>query len=530
MAKKVRTPLEMGGVQVTDLKELRGNFDLAAVLTYYDNGRLVEWLEERYHEEEAEKIKALKALEKTPADLKKQLCAALGVSYESEADNVDLKDITDKKKKRELLKQYTADDEILDNADKVAFNKDDLLDLLDKGEKVIYLCGDSFDIPSKKGMKYIGVNSPLVNVEAKEPIAPEVISFEGVRFCESYAKLLKEKENDNNIDKLGQGTNDVDPVEVAKKWRMAAEKGDAEAQNELGIMYCNGNGVEQNYREARKWFKKAAEQGNAAAQFNIGEMYWFGRGVEEDEEEAYYYYRDSAKQGYAKAVTRIGDCYYQGVEDEDGDEVVEEDEEEAFEWYNKAAKMGDAEAQYNVGLAYYNGEGVDEDDDEAYDWFHKAAEQGYWKAQEMLGAAYACGNDVIEQDAQKAFEWYRKAAEQGSPAAQMALGEAYYAGNGISKDYDEAFKWFCKAATQEYDKAYIPLAKCYYYGRGVEQSDRETSKWLRKSADPTAERMLEKLADGEDIELTLNENFEVLQGALQNLQNAQEEFKEMWGY
>ena len=44
----------------------------------------------------------------------------------------------------------------------------------------------------------------------------------------------------------------------------------AKAQLNLGNMYCNGDGVEQDYTEAVVWYRKAAEQGNAGAQFNLG--------------------------------------------------------------------------------------------------------------------------------------------------------------------------------------------------------------------------------------------------------------------
>jgi TPR repeat protein len=52
----------------------------------------------------------------------------------------------------------------------------------------------------------------------------------------------------------------------------AAEQGDADAQYNLGLMYDNGEGVEQDKFEAVKWYKKAAEQGHAEAQNNLGIM------------------------------------------------------------------------------------------------------------------------------------------------------------------------------------------------------------------------------------------------------------------
>jgi TPR repeat protein len=42
--------------------------------------------------------------------------------------------------------------------------------------------------------------------------------------------------------------------------KKAAEQGDAEAQNNLGLMYYEGEGVSQDYMEAAKWYRLAAEQ------------------------------------------------------------------------------------------------------------------------------------------------------------------------------------------------------------------------------------------------------------------------------
>ena len=41
--------------------------------------------------------------------------------------------------------------------------------------------------------------------------------------------------------------------------------GFAYAQYNLGVMYDNGQGVQQDYKEAVKWYRKAAEQGHNGA-------------------------------------------------------------------------------------------------------------------------------------------------------------------------------------------------------------------------------------------------------------------------
>ena len=49
-----------------------------------------------------------------------------------------------------------------------------------------------------------------------------------------------------------------------------AKQGDAVAQYNLGMLYDAGQGVPQDYEQARDWFLKAAAQGDAVAQKQLG--------------------------------------------------------------------------------------------------------------------------------------------------------------------------------------------------------------------------------------------------------------------
>jgi len=106
---------------------------------------------------------------------------------------------------------------------------------------------------------------------------------------------------------------------MAAHWRQAADRGDANAQNNLGNAYENGRGVEKNAAQAASWFRKAAEQGYAAAQFNLGRMYQQGRGVEKDEAKAASWFRKAADQGFAparEALRRLENVHSSGKSDE----------------------------------------------------------------------------------------------------------------------------------------------------------------------------------------------------------------------
>lgn len=80
-------------------------------------------------------------------------------------------------------------------------------------------------------------------------------------------------------------------------YRKAAERGDSDAQNNLGASYANGNGVPQNYALAVKWYGKSAKQNNSMAQKNLGVCYFNGQGVPQDFVEAYKWYAVAAANG-----------------------------------------------------------------------------------------------------------------------------------------------------------------------------------------------------------------------------------------
>src|SRR3989344_3134348 len=179
---------------------------------------------------------------------------------------------------------------------------------------------------------------------------------------------------------------------------------DAEAtQNFEKGMYFHNQG---NYPDAILWLGKAAEKGNANAQYNLGGMYANGKGVTKDEAEAVRWYRKAAEQGLALAQNDLGFMYEKG-------QGVIKDEAEGVRWYRKAAEQGNANAQTNLGGMYANGRGVARDDAEAVKWYRKAAEHGLVLAQNNLVVMYANGRGVINDDAEAA-RWYRKAAEQGN--------------------------------------------------------------------------------------------------------------------
>jgi uncharacterized protein len=70
-----------------------------------------------------------------------------------------------------------------------------------------------------------------------------------------------------------------DYVIALRKLGPLAERGQAEAQALLALMYQQGNGVPQDAVMAAHWYLSAAEQGHIGAQYQLGLLYDKGHGV-----------------------------------------------------------------------------------------------------------------------------------------------------------------------------------------------------------------------------------------------------------
>ena len=86
-----------------------------------------------------------------------------------------------------------------------------------------------------------------------------------------------------------------------REWKPAAERGQPDAQYNLGVLYMKGLGVRSDRQEAFRWFRLAADQGLAQAQFEVGRIREQGWGVAPDYAEAQRWYLLAAQQGDSAA-------------------------------------------------------------------------------------------------------------------------------------------------------------------------------------------------------------------------------------
>ena len=165
----------------------------------------------------------------------------------------------------------------------------------------------------------------------------------------------------------------------------------AKVQLRIGLLYHNGEGVTQDFVQARFWYEKAVARGQVGAQLNLGYLYQYSEGVRQDYGQARACYEKAAASGNLHGQFRLGYLYHCGL-------GVVQDYSLARACYKKAAVQGQADAQFLLGHLYQNGLGVPQDDEQARSWYERAAAQGHEAAQNELDRDFVGVADVFTQD------------------------------------------------------------------------------------------------------------------------------------
>ena len=121
------------------------------------------------------------------------------------------------------------------------------------------------------------------------------------------------------------------------EFKPLANRGDPNAQVDLGNLYMRGLGVEQDYGIAYEWYAKAAHQGHATGQNKLALMLYYGLGIKENHTEAASWFLKAAEQGDPAAAMVVAELYDKG----DG---VPASKINAYVWFSIAADLGKEDA------------------------------------------------------------------------------------------------------------------------------------------------------------------------------------------
>jgi TPR repeat protein len=238
----------------------------------------------------------------------------------------------------------------------------------------------------------------------------EMTSHPAARLNNSYLQYLADLEERKRHDEeafelasrafrfeTGTGGLPKDEKEAVHLYKLAADKGCAYAQSNLGVMYQTGRGgLPKDDREAVRLYKLAADQLNTHAQLNLGLMYLHGRGgLTQDDRAAARLFRLAADRRNAGAQLQLGLMYLVGrggLPCHNG---------EAVRLISLAAGEGDAAAKQEL--------------------FRLAADRRNARAQLKLGLMYLDSRGGLPRDNKEAARLIKLAADQGDETAKQAL-------------------------------------------------------------------------------------------------------------
>ena len=195
---------------------------------------------------------------------------------------------------------------------------------------------------------------------AEKAASADLTVFDMVKLADSYVEGVFTKTDDTAdaaeaadttaAEAAAEGETEAEtkaiPVEAEELYAKAldsiktlADAGNVKAKKALGDYYFNGYaGVAQDYAKALELYTEAGEKGDADAQAQVGYIYQYGCGVDPDYEKAMEWNNRAAQQGNAQGQAQIGWLYQQGL-------GVTQNLDEAGRWYTRAADQGNKWAE-----------------------------------------------------------------------------------------------------------------------------------------------------------------------------------------
>lgn len=255
---------------------------------------------------------------------------------------------------------------------------------------------------------------------------------------------------------IGEITRGDDNLDFAKPfYREAAEKGDADAQNNLGVIYERTG----DYEKSLFWYKQAADNGSVTALVNLGKMYQYGRGSKVDVNKASKLYQKAIDKRYDDGYSKMGELYANGL-------LGNKDELKAVQiWLDGTfnAKNGCYASAMQAGFAYEYGLGVEQSYEKAKFLYEKSAGCGNRVAHYNLGQIYRCGLGT-EKDIKKAIDHYLASAKKGYTDAMYTLAFIFYDREYFERNDDVAMFWFTYGAQKGHLKCMLASAEMWLTG------------------------------------------------------------------
>jgi len=230
--------------------------------------------------------------------------------------------------------------------------------------------------------------------------------------------------------------------------------------------YVHGHGVRRDLKRAFDFFRMAAERGSADAQYNIGAMHVDGLHLKKAYEKALHYLTLSAHQGHTLALHTLAKMHVHGLGTPRscllGAQFLKAVAERG-EW---GMQLEEAHAMLQAGMR-----------SAALQVYAMLAVGGFELAQSnaafLLDHQYRYARHAPimgvrgEELARRAMGLYAVATQQGNVDAEIKLGDYFYFGHGTPVDLKAAVGHYRAACDQRSAQAMFNLAYMYAHGLGL---------------------------------------------------------------
>jgi len=169
---------------------------------------------------------------------------------------------------------------------------------------------------------------------------------------------------------LKRKPNRAEAEQAIRVLQQQLDNGDLERALDLGRVYKLGIGVTQDIARGNEYYKLAADKGNPQAQTLLADMYYLGSPTERDCAAALVLYQKAADGNDPHAINNLGDMYENGC-------GVVADAGRARALYARAAKMAHPIAFASLGSLYDRGLGMPHSPLQAYLYYRIAARLGF---------------------------------------------------------------------------------------------------------------------------------------------------------
>ena len=278
----------------------------------------------------------------------------------------------------------------------------------------------------------------------------------------------------------------------------ASKTGNGNALAFLAKYYLEGSPpVTRNHTKGLELLMMAVTKDNPIAMTDLGLMYLEGKGIEQDIPKAQKYLSLASRNGWVEGIVQTGISYMTGS-------TGFKDYRKAFSTFQLAEKSKHLLALYNLGQMHATGIGTVKSCARAVPYFKSVAERGGWAenlfrpidnyekglvreaivqlafmsevgyelAQSNL--AYILEKSLInKRKMSSVLKYWMRSAAQGSSYSRIKVGDYFYYGLGTPVDYQMAVIYYRKASEFRYSaQALFNLGYLHEKGLGVKQDTR----------------------------------------------------------